>query len=95
MRFLPLGSVVSLTDSPDWIMIYGYLQKDLNTGKVYDYIGCEYPVGIKDTDQCFLFQDENIRKVAYVGFQDAEVLEYQAALAEFAEESGLNGRNKE
>lgn len=94
MRLLPIGSVVSLAGSSTLIMIYGHLQKDMNTDKIYDYIGCDYPLGIVDTDQCYLFQDEDIEKIAFVGLQDTESIDYQVAISKYLEESGLDRRDK-
>lgn len=94
MKLLPIGSVVSLAGSNTLIMIYGHLQKNLNTGKIYDYIGCDYPSGIIDTDQCYLFQDEDIEKLAFVGLQDTESIDYQIAMSKYLDESGLAGRDK-
>lgn len=94
MKLLPIGSVVSLAGSNNLIMVYGHLQKDLNTDKIYDYIGCDYPLGIMDTDQCYLFQDEDIEKLAFVGLQDTESIDYQIAMSKYLDESGLTGRDK-
>lgn len=94
MKLLPIGSVVSLVGSRNLIMIYGHLQKDLNTERIYDYIGCDYPLGIIDTDQCYLFQDEDIEKLAFVGLQDTESIDYQLAMSKYLDESGLVGRDK-
>ena len=94
MKLLPIGSVVTLEGSNAPVMIYGHLQKNLNTNKIYDYIGCDYPLGIIDTDQCYLFQDEDIEKLCFVGLQDAESIDYQVAMSKYLEESGLAGRDK-
>ncbi len=94
MKLLPIGSVVSLAGSSNLVMIYGHLQKDLNTDRIYDYIGCDYPLGIIDTDQCYLFQDEDIEKLAFVGLQDTESIDYQIAISKYLDESGLAGRDK-
>ena len=93
-RLLPIGSVVSLFGSDQLIMIYGPLQKDIHTEKVYDYIGCDYPLGIIDTDRCYLFQDEDIERLSFIGLQDAESLDYRLALAKYMDEQGLSGREK-
>ncbi len=94
MKLLPIGSVVSLRGSRSLIMIYGHLQKDINTEKIYDYIGCDYPAGIIDTDKCYLFQDEDIERLCFVGLQDTESIDYQIALSKYIDESGLAGRKK-
>lgn len=94
MRLLPIGSVVTLAGSNKTLMIYGHMQRDINTEVVYDYIACDYPQGIIDTDRCYLLQDEDIEKLAFVGLQDTESLEYQSALSRYLDESGLSRREK-
>lgn len=85
-KMLPLGSVVSIKKYPKRLMIYGRLQVSLSNGKRYDYLACDYPVGVMDTMHGILFDNEAIEKVYYVGFQDVEELNYRQALLEYFEE---------
>lgn len=87
MSLLPIGSVVSISDNNTLVMIYGHLQKNLLTGEIFDYIGCHYPEGILDTDQCLLFNEKDICKLYFVGLQDTEELAYQVSLEEFINRS--------
>ena len=80
--FLPNGTVVLLKEADHRIMIYGRKQKDIETGKIFDYAGCFYPEGIQDTSKVMLFNAEDIRLVFFIGFQDFEELAYRDALAE-------------
>ena len=86
MTLLPIGSVVSLKDADSLVMIYGHLQKDINTGIIYDYIGCDYPIGVIDTDCCILFQDETI--------QDEESIDYLIAISRYLEKTELTGERR-
>lgn len=81
-ELLPNGSVVLLKESDHRLMIYGRIQKDKETGKIYDYAGCFYPEGIQDTSKVMLFNADDIKAVFFLGFQDFEELEYRAALQE-------------
>lgn len=79
-NLLPNGSVVLLKESDHRVMIYGRVQKDKETDKVYDYAGCYYPEGVQDTGKVLLFNSEDIRTLFFIGFQDFEELEYRDAL---------------
>ena len=80
---LPLGSVVSIRGHDSLVMICGRLQLDHPTKKVYDYFACDHPLGIVDSAQGLLFNDDAIEKIFYVGFQDIEELSYQQSLMEY------------
>ena len=64
------------------IMIYGRKQKAVETGKEWDYIGCLYPEGNIDENYMYLFNNEQIEQVFFIGFQDPEELEFSVALGE-------------
>ena len=81
-NYLPNGSVVLLKGMDHRIMIYGRKQKDIETGKLFDYAGCFYPEGIQNTNEVMLFNAEDIRLVFFLGFQDYEELAYRDALRE-------------
>ena len=75
-KFLPIGSVVLLTESTKRVMIVGVRQKQEDSDKVWDYSGCLYPEGIIDPDRLFLFDIEQIKMLFFVGFQDGEGLTF-------------------
>ena len=77
---LPNGSVVLIKDTDHRVMIYGRIQKDTGTGKVYDYAGCFYPEGLLDSTKVILFNREDIDMVFFIGFQDIEELAYREEL---------------
>ena len=81
-NYLPLGSVVLLKGGKKRIMIYGRKQKAVETGKEWDYIGCLYPEGNIDENYMYLFNNEQIEQVFFIGFQDPEDLEFSVALGE-------------
>lgn len=71
---LPIGSVVLLRGGNKRLMICGRMQKELATGTAYDYSGCYYPDGIINSKELFLFNNDNIQKVFFIGYQDREEL---------------------
>ncbi len=75
---LPIGTVVLLKDSIKRVMIIGVCQgTDAPEGrKIYDYVGCVYPEGYLSATQNFLFNQEQIEKLFFIGFQDAEGLSF-------------------
>lgn len=86
-RFLPLGSVVKIRGVDHQVLIYGRAQQDLTTNEYYDYIGCEYPLGMRDLHSGILFNNNAISEVFFVGFQDIEELEYRKAFTEYLEKN--------
>jgi len=81
-KFLPIGSVVLLTESSKRVMIVGVKQKQMDSEKVWDYSGCLYPEGIIDPDKLFLFNTDQIHQLFFVGFQDGEGLVFLEKLNE-------------
>ncbi len=79
--FLPIGSVVLLKGGTKRVMITGFCSIDNNdTNKVYDYTGCLYPEGIINSNEMRLFNDDEIDKVYFRGFEDQEQLDFQKIL---------------
>jgi len=74
--FLPIGSVVLLKEAKKRIMIIGVKQQETNTDKIWDYSGCLYPEGIIDSDSLFLFDENQIEMLFFIGFQDGEGLQF-------------------
>ena len=81
-KYLPIGSVVLLKDSKKRIMITGVKQKQVDSDKVWDYSACLYPEGIIDQDRLFLFDNEQIALLYFIGFQDGESLAFLEKLGQ-------------
>lgn len=75
-KYLPIGSVVLLKEGKKRLMIYGVDQKENNTGKVWDYIGCLFPEGNIDAEHTYLFNHDQIGRIFFVGMQDEEQMEF-------------------
>lgn len=90
-NFLPIGSVVLLKDAAKRLMICGRIQMRTDEGerKLYDYCGCLYPEGILDPERTFLFNNEDIVKVFYMGMQDEEEFKFRAYILEKIKDNPL------
>ena len=76
MNYLPIGSVVTLKNSYERLIIIGVNQKSKENGEKYDYAACLYPYGYLDGNELFLFNNEKIKKVHFKGFFDDEMKDY-------------------
>jgi len=87
-KLLPLGSVVLLEGVKKRVMIYGRLQKKIGeTEEIFDYIGCPYPEGNISPSESILFNENQIKMVFFLGFQDLEELMFKEKLQKLHEES--------
>ena len=84
---LPIGTVVMLQGGEKRLMIYGVKQTDETTGKEYDYLGVIYPEGNIGVDGHYFFNSEDIEKVYFIGYNDAERQEFLNNLAKFYEQN--------
>ena len=89
-NFLSLGSVVKVRGTDQLLMIYGRLQKSASTGAIYDYLACEYPSGSNNPSQGYLFNDEDIQEIFYIGFQDVDEFNYKLVLEDYLENTAMN-----
>ena len=88
---LPIGTVVLLKNSKKRVMIIGVCQRSSNSpDAVWDYSGCLFPEGYIGADKVFLFNNDQIDKIYYMGLQDTE----QAAFKEMADKAINELRNK-
>lgn len=70
-KYLPIGSIVSITGKNQNIMIVGYYSiKYNNVVKMYDYMGCVYPEGLLDASKICSFNHSDIEKVIFEGYVD-------------------------
>lgn len=90
-NFLPIGSVVLLKEASKRLMICGRIQMRTDEGesKLYDYCGCLYPEGILDLERTFLFNNEDIDKVFYMGMQDEEEFKFRAYILDKVKDNPL------
>lgn len=84
-KYLPIGSVVLLTNSKKRVMIVGVKQKQAGDDKIWDYCGCLFPEGILDPDKLYLFDNEQIERMYFIGLQDSESMAFMQRLSQMDE----------
>ncbi len=75
-KYLPIGSVVLLKGSKKRVMIIGLKQRQAGSTQVWDYSACLFPEGLLDPDKLFLFNNDQIERLFFVGMQDAESISF-------------------
>ncbi len=86
-KYLPIGSVVLLDGGSKRLMIYGQMQKESESGRTWDYVGCPYPEGHLGKHFIFLFNHAQIERLFCVGFQDGEGIAFSEALSTVSEDT--------
>lgn len=81
-QILPLGSIVTLKKGEKKIMIIGRIQENQANHKIYDYAACLYPEGFIQPDEIYLFQQEDIDRVFFVGMQESEEFAFRNYMEE-------------
>ena len=79
-ELLPLGSVVTLREGNKKIMIVGRLQKHMETEEICDYAAVLWPEGLIDSKRFYLFNQDDIQCLYFVGLQDVEEFNYRYEL---------------
>ena len=90
-KLLPLGSVVLLNGGKKRVMICGRMQTRVQDNTLFDYSACLYPEGIVDPKKLYLFNNEDIDMVYFVGMQDTEEFEFRARIEEEMNKRQDNG----
>ena len=82
-KYLPIGTVVLLTEATKKVMITGYASISPDTGdKIFDYSGCVYPEGFFDYNQVCVFDHEQIHEIYHMGYSDKEQETFMVTLKE-------------
>lgn len=81
-ELLPLGSVVTLKGGQKRIMIVGRMHKESATDRWFDYAAVLWPEGIIRSDRLFLFNQEDIRLIHFIGLQDVQEFSFRSQLEE-------------
>lgn len=84
--WLPIGSVVHIAGRDGLYLITGCMQRQVDNGRLWDYLGVPYPVGLADPKDTILFDKEGIDKVLFIGLQNSEGEQFQDFLASKEEE---------
>lgn len=81
-KYLPIGSVVLLKNSSKRVMIIGLKQKQADSDKIWDYCGCLFPEGVLDPDKLYLFDNEQVERLYFIGLQDTESMSFLQQLGQ-------------
>ena len=76
----PIGTVVLLKESTKKLMITGVCQFTENENgerTFYEYCGVVFPEGYLSAEENYLFNGDQIDKLYFVGYQDAEALAFK------------------
>ncbi|EOS61114.1 hypothetical protein C815_00679 [Firmicutes bacterium M10-2] len=87
-ELLPIGSVVTLKNGSKKIMIVGRFQQHGKTEKIYDYASVLWPEGMIDSKHLYLFDQEDISNIYYIGMQNDEEFNFRFILEEEYEKIG-------
>ena len=97
-EFLPIGTVVLLKEATRKVLIIGFAQVEENNKKIWDYVGCVYPVGVISNNTSLLFDKEQIDKVISLGYSDNEDKAFrkdlQTNLSRIKRRTQVNGIDK-
>ena len=63
-------------------MICGRIQRKVGEDRLYDYCACYYPEGILNPRDLFLFNNEDIDRVYFLGLQDEEEFRFRGFIEE-------------
>lgn len=88
-HMLPIGSLVKVYGVENRLLIIGSNMADEETGRVYDYCGCFYPVGFLGGSRVANFNHDDIEILYSVGLLDEESINVQK------EEEEINRRARE
>lgn len=78
---IPIGSVVLVKDATKSLLVIGTMQID-EDDNLYDYIACPFPEGYIDDETFFLFNQEDIETVQFIGYVNTDSQIYKKALEE-------------
>lgn len=86
-NLLPIGSVVLVKNSTKKAFIVGFRgQTSEDETKIYDYIGYPYPEGFVTRNLTLMFNNSDIEKVYYMGYNSEEEQEFKNDLYEYIKE---------
>lgn len=91
-KLLPLGTVVSLIDSPSMIMITGFYPISYEKKQMFRYLGIPYPIGITKESDMILLNDDSIKEVLHKGYEDNVVLQYNDSIFKLLENDSIKDR---
>jgi len=73
-KYLPIGTIIKLNGEEKYFMTIGYCSK-LKLKKLlnFDYIVCEYPIGVFDLKKVIPIKHDYIEKIYYMGYNSKQL----------------------
>lgn len=91
-NILPLGSVVTLKDGDGtelMIITRGAIVEENNQEEYFDYGSVIIPQGMVTPEQVYFFNRENVDKVIFSGYINADEKEFEMNYDSYIRQSGL------
>lgn len=79
-KYLPIGSIVLLKNANKKVMVTGFYVKAAGFDRVFDYSGCVYPEGELSSKETRVFNNDEIDKVIYKGYENEEEESFKGRL---------------
>ena len=80
MNYYTIGTDVNLNGEKRPLMIYGRKQLQTSSNMIWDYVACLYPEGNLGEEYNIFFQQEEIDRVLYRGYDSELDLKMQRLL---------------
>ena len=91
IEWLPLGTIVSVDDSNQKIMIIGRNQRDSNNPDIsYEYSAVLYPQGLIDPKENLLLNLNQVKQIYYLGYSDDNNKQFEEFLNEYVKENNIS-----
>lgn len=85
-KYLPIGSVVLLKNATKRLMIIAVKVMDTGSKIEYDYGAVLYPEGYISADKIYLFNNKEVAKVYFAGYDDDERRQFLSQLSNYDQE---------
>lgn len=84
---MPIGSVVLVKNSTKKAFIVGFRGQTVDDdSKIYDYIGYPYPEGFVTRNLTLMFNNNDVEKIYYIGYNSEEEKNFKKDLYKYIKE---------
>ncbi|MDE5984355.1 MAG: DUF4176 domain-containing protein [Eubacterium sp.] len=90
VKWLPLGTVVSLEGSEQKAMIIGRIQQDRNNPDVkFEYTAVLYPQGLVNPKENYMFNLSQVKRIYFLGFSNEENEIFEKQMDQYLEDNNI------
>ena len=79
-QLLPIGSIINVKGTEKKLMVIGILMNNNNVK--YDYMTVPFPEGYMDQEHMYLVNHEDIDRVLFLGYINADLQVFRGILAD-------------